>query len=38
MKVAVAKEERYVSPYFGHCEGFEFFDLVEGKIKGRLRM
>lgn len=35
MKVAVAKDGRFVSAHFGHCEGFEVFELEEGKINGR---
>lgn len=29
MKIAVATDKNYVSPHFGHCEGFEIYD-VEG--------
>lgn len=35
MKIAIAKDGNVVSGHFGHCEGFEVFN-VEGKeIKGR---
>jgi predicted Fe-Mo cluster-binding NifX family protein len=35
MKIAVAKEGKFVSGHFGHCEGFEIFDVQEGKIQNR---
>ncbi|QEK13011.1 dinitrogenase iron-molybdenum cofactor [Crassaminicella thermophila] len=35
MKIALAKEGNLVSGHFGHCEGFEVFDVVDGKIEGR---
>ncbi|GAA0179849.1 NifB/NifX family molybdenum-iron cluster-binding protein [Clostridium sediminicola] len=31
MKIAVASDGKYVSGHFGHCEGFTFYETVEGK-------
>ncbi len=35
MKVAIAKEGNVVSGHFGHCEGFEVFDVENNSIVGR---
>jgi len=35
MKIGVAKEGNYVSQHFGHCEGFEVFNVEDGVINGR---
>jgi len=32
MKIAVACEGKFVSAHFGHCEGFEIYEVEEGKI------
>lgn len=32
MRIAIAKEGELVSAHFGHCEGFELFDIENGKI------
>lgn len=32
MKIAVARDKNYVSPHFGHCEGFDIFNIYENKI------
>lgn len=32
MKIAVASENKIVAGHFGHCEGFEVFDVEDGKI------
>jgi len=32
MKIAVASEGKQVSPHFGHCEGFTFYEVGEDKI------
>lgn len=34
MKIGVAKEGDYVSQHFGHCEGFQVFDIADGKVVG----
>ncbi|WP_129599719.1 NifB/NifX family molybdenum-iron cluster-binding protein [Anaerophilus nitritogenes] len=33
MKIAIAKEGNFVSGHFGHCEGFEVFDVENKEIK-----
>lgn len=35
MKIAVAKDGDHVSQHFGHCEGFEVFQVEEKNITGR---
>jgi predicted Fe-Mo cluster-binding NifX family protein len=35
MKIGVAKEGNYVSQHFGHCEGFQVFDIKDGKVTGQ---
>ncbi|SHK38050.1 NifB/NifX family molybdenum-iron cluster-binding protein [Tepidibacter formicigenes] len=35
MKVAIAKEGNMVSGHFGHCEGFEVFDLENKTVVKR---
>lgn len=32
MRIAVASEGKKVTGHFGHCEGFMFFDVENGKI------
>lgn len=32
MKIAVATENAKVSGHFGHCEGFQLFDVKEGVV------
>lgn len=32
MKVAVAVEQGQIAPHFGHCEGFELYQLQGGNI------
>lgn len=32
MKIVVAREGDQVSGHFGHCEGFNFYEVEEGKI------
>lgn len=32
MRIAVAVENNAVSQHFGHCEGFEVFEIVDGSI------
>jgi len=32
MKIAVASQGKYVSAHFGHCEGFTFYEIDEGKV------
>ena len=32
MKIAVASENNMVSQHFGHCEGFEVYDVENNKI------
>jgi len=32
MKIAVASEKDRVTGHFGHCENFNIYDVVEGKI------
>lgn len=32
MRIAVASENKNVSGHFGHCQGFEMYDVEEGKI------
>jgi len=34
MKIAVASEGKQVSAHFGHCEGFNIFEIVDGKVSG----
>ena len=36
MKIAIAKEGNLVSGHFGHCEGFEIYDIENGKVKGHV--
>lgn len=31
MKIAVASEENHVSGHFGHCDGFEIYEVLEDK-------
>ena len=33
MKIAVASEKEMVTGHFGHCENFNIYDVVEGKIE-----
>lgn len=33
MRIAIAKEGTKVSGHFGHCEGFEIYDLESGKVE-----
>ncbi|QXM05290.1 NifB/NifX family molybdenum-iron cluster-binding protein [Crassaminicella indica] len=35
MKVAIAKDGNFVSGHFGHCEGFEVFEVNNGAVEGR---
>ncbi|MCT4604722.1 MAG: NifB/NifX family molybdenum-iron cluster-binding protein [Marinisporobacter sp.] len=35
MKVAIAKDGNFVSQHFGHCEGFEVFEVNNGAVEGR---
>lgn len=35
MKVAIAKDGNIVSQHFGHCEGFEVFEVNNGAVEGR---
>lgn len=35
MRIAIAKEGNVVSGHFGHCEGFEVFDVENGAILRR---
>lgn len=35
MKIAIAKDGNNVSSHFGHCEGFEVYEVVEGSVKER---
>lgn len=35
MKIGVAKEGNQVSQHFGHCEGFQVFDIEDGKVVGQ---
>lgn len=35
MKIAIAKNGNIVSGHFGHCEGFETFEVADGKILER---
>ncbi|WP_053955723.1 NifB/NifX family molybdenum-iron cluster-binding protein [Inediibacterium massiliense] len=35
MKIAIAKEGSFVSGHFGHCEGFEVFEVDNQEIKER---
>ncbi len=35
MKVAVACEGKQVSQHFGHCEGFEMYDVQDQKVVGQ---
>jgi len=32
MKIAVARDKNYVSPHFGHCEGFNIYNIKDNKI------
>jgi len=32
VKIGVAKEGKMVSQHFGHCEGFQVFDVEGGKV------
>lgn len=32
MKIAVASDGKCVSAHFGHCEGFNIYEIQEGKI------
>lgn len=34
-KIAIAKEGNKVSNHFGHCSGFEIFDLENGSVTAR---
>ncbi len=33
MKIAVASKGALVSEHFGHCENFNFFEIVDGELK-----
>ncbi len=35
MKIAVASKEEMVSEHFGHCENFNFFEIVGGEVKSQ---
>lgn len=35
MKIAVASDNKKVSGHFGHCQGFEIYDIKDGNIIGR---
>lgn len=35
MIIAIAKEGKYVSSHFGHCEGFELVEVDGGKVLSR---
>ncbi|WZL73944.1 NifB/NifX family molybdenum-iron cluster-binding protein [Clostridiaceae bacterium 35-E11] len=35
MKIAISKEGNHVSAHFGHCEGFEIFEVKENVIQDR---
>jgi predicted Fe-Mo cluster-binding NifX family protein len=32
MKIAIASDGKKASQHFGHCEGFAFYEVEEGKI------
>lgn len=32
MKIAIASDNKIVSAHFGHCEGFEVYEVEDGKI------
>ncbi len=32
MKIAVASDGKYVSAHFGHCEGFNVYEIEEGNV------
>jgi predicted Fe-Mo cluster-binding NifX family protein len=32
MKIAVASQNKHVAGHFGHCQGFEIFDVEDGII------
>ncbi len=32
MKIAVASKENEVSQHFGHCEHFNFYEIVDGEV------
>jgi len=34
-KVAISRDGNYVSGHFGHCEGFEVFEINEGEISSK---
>lgn len=34
MKIAVASDGKLVAQHFGHCEGFNVFNVQEGKVMG----
>lgn len=34
MKIALAADNNQVSQHFGHCQGFQVFDIIEGQVKG----
>lgn len=36
MKIAIAKEGNYVSGHFGHCEGFEIYEIENGKVNNHV--
>jgi predicted Fe-Mo cluster-binding NifX family protein len=36
MKVGIAREGPFVSPHFGHCEGYTIFSVEEGSIAQRV--
>ncbi|MGF7057387.1 NifB/NifX family molybdenum-iron cluster-binding protein [Brassicibacter mesophilus] len=36
MRIAIAKDNNYVSGHFGHCEGFEVFEVENNEIKNRI--
>lgn len=35
MKIGVAKDGNYVSQHFGHCEGFQVFEIKDGQVAGQ---
>lgn len=35
MKIAVASQGKYVSPHFGHCEGFTIYEIKDDKLVGK---
>lgn len=35
MRVAIAKDGNVVSGHFGHCEGFEVYEVVDNKVNNQ---